>query len=107
MATTKTLGKIGALSAGKVMGAMYTLIGLLAGGIFGFLNLFFSSTAIYLGGEPSVMSRLSQGILPFICFPILYGIMGFLGGLLLACIYNIIAGFVGGIELTLDDAQEA
>lgn len=107
VATTKMLTRVGVLSVGKVTGVMYTFIGLIAGGVFGFINLFVSSSLVYFGAEPSVMSRLSQGILPFICFPILYGMLGFLGGLLIACIYNIVAGIAGGIELTLDDAREA
>lgn len=107
MATTKTMARVGVLSVGKVMGVMYTFIGLVAGGIMGFMKLFLSSTMVSFGAEPSALSSLSRGILPLLCFPIMYGILGFLSGLLMACIYNIVAGIVGGIELTLDDAQEA
>jgi hypothetical protein len=36
-----------------------------------------------------------------ILFPIFYGVMGFLVGALGAFIYNLVSGFVGGLELTM------
>ena len=42
------------------------------------------------------------GVGSIILFPILYGILGFLGGLITALPYNLIARFVGGIELELE-----
>ena len=41
------------------------------------------------------------GVGSIILFPIAYGIMGFIGGLITAVLYNILAGFVGGIEMEL------
>ena len=76
MATTKTMTRVGVLSVGKVVGVMYTFIGLVAGGIMGFMNLFLSSKMVYFGAESSVLSSLSRGILPLLCFPIMYGILG-------------------------------
>jgi hypothetical protein len=34
--------------------------------------------------------------------PIVYGIMGFLGGVITAVIYNLAAGAVGGLEVELE-----
>ncbi len=34
--------------------------------------------------------------------PIIYGIIGFIGGVILALAYNIIASVVGGIKFELD-----
>jgi hypothetical protein len=36
-----------------------------------------------------------------ILFPLFYGILGFIGGLIMAGLYNLLAGFVGGIEVEL------
>ena len=37
--------------------------------------------------------------------PIVYGIMGFIGGVLCALLYNVIAKFTGGLEFTVEDIQ--
>ena len=36
--------------------------------------------------------------------PILYGVIGFIGGAISALIYNFIAKLTGGLEFTLEDA---
>jgi hypothetical protein len=41
------------------------------------------------------------GVGAIILFPIFYGVMGFLVGALGAFIYNLVSGFVGGLELTM------
>lgn len=37
-----------------------------------------------------------------IALPNFYGIMGFVGGIIMAAIYNFVAGIVGGLELDLE-----
>jgi hypothetical protein len=37
-----------------------------------------------------------------ILFPVFYGILGGLGGLLVAFLYNLVAQFIGGLEITLE-----
>ena len=41
------------------------------------------------------------GIAAIVVFPILYGVLAFVMGLVVSGIYNLVAGRVGGIELTL------
>jgi hypothetical protein len=43
------------------------------------------------------------GFLAIIFFPVLYGFMGFVAGILSALIYNLVAKWVGGIEIELKD----
>lgn len=42
------------------------------------------------------------GIGAIIYFPIMYGIMGFISGVIMAFLYNLIAGWIGGIEVEIE-----
>lgn len=37
-----------------------------------------------------------------ILMPIIYGVMGFVGGIIMAAIYNVIAGWIGGFEVEVE-----
>ncbi|MFY9559074.1 MAG: hypothetical protein WAQ52_02465 [Terriglobales bacterium] len=91
-----SLRSVGVMSCAKMMGAIYGSLGLI------FLPL------LLLGGFASMMlgrgsEALSGVALLFLAFlaPICYGAMGFIFGALTAWIYNLIAGWVGGIRLEL------
>jgi hypothetical protein len=43
------------------------------------------------------------GVGAIIFFPILYGVLGFIGSLIGAGIYNLLAAMVGGVEIELVD----
>lgn len=79
--------RIGLLSVGLVFGAMYLVIGLIAGVIFFLLSLV-SPTQDGIGG-----------IVALILSPVLYGALGFVGGIILAALYNLVAPKVGGIRI--------
>ena len=72
-----------------VIGIVFGLIGVLGGGIFGAL----------FGGEMSSFGLGSIGIM--IGMPIVYAVIGFIVTAVFCFLYNIAAGLVGGIELTL------
>jgi hypothetical protein len=48
-----------------------------------------------------------MGVASVVVLPILYGVSGFVFGVVMAAIYNVVAGVVGGLELkfetTMDD----
>ena len=94
------ISKIGALSLGKVMGLTYALLGLLIGGCFALISLAGAGLASASddGQIPAAFGALF-GVGAVILFPILYGVMGFISGLIGALIYNVVAGMIGGIEL--------
>ena len=53
--------------------------------------------ALAVGGGGIVLA-----IVTLVGFPIMYGIIGFIGGALGALLYNLFANFVGGIEIEVE-----
>lgn len=99
MATT-TIRRFGVLSVGKMMGLTYALIGLIFGAIFSLLAVMgaaFSAAA----DDSAGMAGMLFGAGAIIIVPIFYGLIGFIGGLLTAAIYNLVAGIGGGVEVEL------
>lgn len=75
----------------KVFGVMYALIGLC------FAPFFFLFSAMAPEGQ-------SFGTIFAIAMPVLYGAMGLVGAAIGCVLYNLIAGWVGGIEMELDQS---
>ncbi|HYE94945.1 MAG TPA: hypothetical protein VD962_01950 [Rubricoccaceae bacterium] len=53
-------------------------------------------------GDAGSAAFTGFGIASIIVFPIMFAIGGFIGGLLYAFLYNLVAGWVGGIEVDVD-----
>ena len=84
--------RLGVLSVAKIQGLIYFLIGLFLGGAAAFGEA---------GPEAAILGTLfSAGALIFM--PIFYGVMGFVLGAFTAWVYNLAAGWIGGLELELD-----
>ena len=93
--------KVGVVSLGKVVGATDALIGLIFGAIlslFSVIGAGFASAA----GDDNAFVGMIFGVGAIILLPIFYGIFGFLGGMLVALIFNVVSGIVGGLELEVD-----
>ncbi|MEJ2549950.1 MAG: hypothetical protein P8Z42_07875 [Anaerolineales bacterium] len=95
------LKRIGPLSAGKILGVMGFIVGLLMGV---FTIVVSMATSAYFGDSfrnSSIMSAVF-GIGSILVMPFIYGIIGFLQGLVGAWLYNLIAQFLGGVHLDLE-----
>ena len=90
--------RIAPLSLAKIAGTLYAIMGLIFGCIVSLIALAggFASAA-----ETSPFANLGAmvGVGAIIVLPIFYGGLGFVGTLIAAWLYNVIAGVVGGIEL--------
>ena len=86
--------RLGIGQMAKVMGALYFLIGILIAAIMGLFG-----SMIPTAGEGS--TALFGGAF-LIAMPVLYGLFGLVSGALIAWLYNVVAGFTGGIEMDLD-----
>jgi hypothetical protein len=90
------------VSLAKIMGALYFIMGLLFGLLFSAVSIrvpVLSYAAAAIGNK--VFSSLF-GAFAFITLPILYGVLGFVGGFLAAAIYNLLARVFGGIEMQIE-----
>jgi len=102
------LKNIGVLSCGKVLGILYALLGLLIGLSIALVSLIgaVASTGSPQSGSDGLIFGTLFGVGTVIFLPISYGIIGFVGGLISALLYNLIARLVGGIELEIEQRGE-
>lgn len=100
------LKSIGVLSAAKIVGVMYAVLGLFMGLIFAAI---FSLIPAAAGPNSEMPGWLAPmfGMGSIVVAPIFYGCMGFIGGALGAVIYNALAGMMGGLELGLEATTRA
>src|SRR6187549_2250017 len=96
------LKSIGVLSAAKIVGVMYAVMGLIMGLIFA--AMFSMIPAMAPTGTDQIPSWIAPmfGLGSIVIMPIMYGIMGFIGGAIGTVIYNLLAGAIGGLELHLE-----
>jgi hypothetical protein len=88
--------RIGPFSVGKVAGALYAAIGLLVGGVVSLVAMAGGMASDELAGAG--MGAII-GVGAIVVFPLLYVCLGFLVTMIGAALYNLVAGWVGGIEL--------
>lgn len=76
--------------------AVSAVIGVIMGLIIGVVIALFSAALAF-----AVPGMIGFGIFSIIAFPILYGVLGFVGGAIGTVIYNFAASKVGGIKVTV------
>jgi len=83
----------------KVFAILYTVIGLLAGLFFSLISMagFLASSG---QNAPGTFGFLF-GAAAIVILPIVYAVIGAVGGAILAMIYNLVARFTGGISVEL------
>jgi hypothetical protein len=93
-----TLKRIGPGSAFKVGFAVYGILGLILGVIFALISLLGGALApgVQLG-----VFKMFFGVGAIIMFPVCYGIIGGIGTVIIAVLYNLVAGWMGGLELDI------
>jgi hypothetical protein len=88
------------LSLGKILGAMYLVLGLIAGLIISAVSVLgFAIGSVAAPDQLGNMAGLVFGVGAVVFIPLVYGTLGFIGGLIAALVYNLIAGVVGGVEI--------
>ena len=102
MAEKKIVSRVGVLSYAKISAIISAIIGLILGIFYAILFSIIGATGAAATGEPSAGLFAGLGFAMIIVMPIFYGIIGFIFGALGAFVYNLVAKWVGGIELDFD-----
>ncbi|MFO1001197.1 MAG: hypothetical protein U0936_12705 [Planctomycetaceae bacterium] len=100
--STVRLKRVGILSAGMISGVGGAVGGLLFGGIFFLMSLTMMGVAQQANannGNNPVAAVVGMGVGAIIFMPIVYGVFGFIGGVVYAFIYNILSGMTGGLQM--------
>jgi hypothetical protein len=89
------LKRVGPFSCAKVSAVLYGLIGLIVGALFSLIAVVGSAV-----GDSSMGFLFGAGAI--ILLPLFYGALGFVSGALMAWLYNVIVGWIGGIEIEFE-----
>jgi hypothetical protein len=91
------LKRIDATSALKMGGVLYAIFGLLAGVIISLVSMAMPAASREEMGPFGMF-----GAMAVIAFPVLYGLFGAIFSAIAALLYNVVAGFVGGLAVEIE-----
>ena len=96
--------RVGVMSMAKLMGVLYGGLGLLIGAAFALFSIVGGGAMLAGGGEEGALGggmMMGMGVAMIVIAPVFYGITGFLAGALTGWLYNLAAGWVGGVEVDI------
>ena len=94
--------RIGVLSLAKLQAILGAGLGVLVGAFFALFSMVGGGAMMAAGGSDAgagMGMMAGIGIAAIFIFPIIYGVCGFIGGLISAWLFNLAARFVGGLEI--------
>jgi len=92
--------RVNPISAAKVGGVLYALLGLVIGACVSLFALAFSGAMASMSDQPGGSTfGMLFGAGAIVLMPIFYGVIGFIGTLISAALYNLAAKLTGGIEV--------
>ena len=97
----QSITRLGVLSVAKMLAVTYAFLGLFFGAVISLFALMGVAVGSAAGGDGGGVMAMLFGVGAVIVLPIVYGCIGFVGGLIMAPLYNLVAKVVGGIEVEL------
>jgi hypothetical protein len=94
----RRLKRIQPMSAFKMGGALYALMGLLFGALISLISVVGTSMTLVEKGVLGVFF----GAMAIIVLPIVYGLIGAVFSAIAALLYNLVARFVGGLVVEVE-----
>lgn len=105
MAREVLVQKVGVGSLGKIVGTVHAIIGV----FIGMMVAVVASISVIANNDIPVVGDIFVAIgislLALIFYPVLSFAIGWLYGALVALVMNIVFGFSGGLDLTIEDAD--
>jgi hypothetical protein len=98
--------RVGVFSYAKITAVTNAAFGVIIGVIYGLIFMVVGGALMAGGGRGSSgagASSLVIGLVLMVAIPVLSGVFGFIAGAIGALIYNVASGFVGGLELELEN----
>lgn len=92
----KELKRMGPLSVGILYAVMLAIFGLVAG-------IIITLMGAAAQNDPAMAGMAEMGAMAIVFMPLIYGVVGFIMGIVSAVIYNLVASMVGGIVMTFED----
>lgn len=93
------LKRVAPVSVAKVAGIVYALLGLCFGILLSLFGVLAGGLAFNRPQAPIAGLMFGAGAIVFL--PVMYGVIGFVFSLIGAALYNVVAGWVGGVEVDL------
>ena len=93
--------RVGVMSYAKISAIIMAIIGLVLGIFYAILYAVLGPSAMQTAGA-EVDPLMTIGPLVIIVMPIIYAIMGFIMGVIGAWLYNLIAKWVGGVQVEFE-----
>jgi hypothetical protein len=92
--------RVGPLSVAKISAVMYAVIGIIVGALFSLAGV----AGALAGGDSGAGAGIAGmiGVGAIVVFPIIYACIGFVGSLIAAALYNVLASMVGGIVIDVE-----
>jgi hypothetical protein len=90
-----TITRVSPMSVAKISGVLYALMGLIFGAIVSALAMVGAMAPDSEGGALGTIF----GVAAIVILPLFYGCLGFLMTLLMAALFNLAAGWTGGVEV--------
>lgn len=101
----RRIKRIAPLSVGKILGLLYACMGLLILPFFalgGMASIWTQQNHSTQNSPPTaVIGAIMAGVGFFL--PVIYGALGFVGGIIMAALYNFFARWTGGIEVEVEE----
>jgi len=100
---TRRIKRIAPLQAGKMLAVVYGCMGLIFLPFFaiaGMLGVFAQHAQLEHAAPAALIGDVMVGMGIF--FPIIYGMMGFILGVVSAALYNLVARWIGGFEVEVE-----
>ncbi|HEU4434703.1 MAG TPA: hypothetical protein VFR51_15065 [Pyrinomonadaceae bacterium] len=104
-----TIRRFGVFSVAKMQALIGFVLGLIIGVIYGLIFIIMGASMAAIAPREEAafggVSTVVLGVIMMVAIPLFYGILGFIGGMIAALIYNAMAGLIGGVKFELEAVQ--